>query len=179
MKRPADFADPYYTPPEDVLQSLGYITVVSAGIEDLIHGLFWRCAGLSDERGTIITRDMKPYRMIDDIVRLALVRKWPDKQIADLKDIFSDLKKLVEKRNQCIHWLWDKTQTNEHRIYTPAYKAERKTISYTSEDLQALAEDLAWIEVRLDSHYLTPSALTKKRKGLGADKDLYAPAPWL
>ncbi len=52
-------------------------------------------------------------------------------------------------------------------------------MKYTAEDVNALADDLIWIETRLASHAKSPAELQNERTKLGAKADLYAPAPWL
>lgn len=54
---------------------IGRIAIVAASIEDIFHLLHWQFAGLSDSIGPIITADVKPNRLTEDILRIAKIAK--------------------------------------------------------------------------------------------------------
>jgi hypothetical protein len=45
------FSDPNLIPDDDMLKAIGYIATVAAGIEDILHGIYWKYAGLSEAKG--------------------------------------------------------------------------------------------------------------------------------
>jgi hypothetical protein len=63
-------------------------------------------------------------------------------------------------------------------VEAPSYKSQQK-MTYTADDVNALADDLIWIETRLAVHTLTEDAMLKERAKRGSKADLYIPAPWL
>jgi len=89
-------------------------------------------------------------------------------------DLLADFREKNQRRNQVLHWIWD-----EQGVEAPAYKTGQQKMKYTAEDVNALADDLIWIETRLASHAKSPAELQNERTKLGAKADLYAPAPWL
>lgn len=113
--------------------------------------------------------------MTEDILRIARASRQSDAIIEDLEDLFRDFWDKNQKRNQYLHWIW----TTSHEVEAPSYKPARQTIEVSAKDVNELADDLIWIEVRLQSHTKTEIALLADRKNLGPEADLYAPAPWL
>lgn len=175
MPRPKGFKDPLYMPPAPVLRALGRVAAVSAGIEDELHAFYWQLLGVRDEIGKIITADMRANRMAEDILKLARSSKQSPNIIDDLVDLFADFREKNQRRNQVLHWIWD-----EQGVEAPSYKSvTRIKQKYSVKDVNALADDLIWIETRLSSHTKSPAELQKLRSELGAEADLYAPAPWL
>ncbi|WP_214471764.1 hypothetical protein [Mesorhizobium sp. dw_380] len=177
--RPVAFEDPNLVPTDDVLKAIGYIAVVAAGIEDCLHAMHWKYANLSEKCGQIVTGEMRPSRLTQDIIKLAQASNVHRIIVEDLKDIFHDLRELTASRNQLIHWIWDKSGNDSHVLYAPLYKPERTERKFTTAELDSLAQDLAWVEIRIETHLLPEGDLKKKREKLGHERDLYAPAPWL
>lgn len=180
LPRPTEFDDQYFTPSDDVLKSIGYVVIAAAGPEDLLHHLYWDISMLNKKCGPIVTKDMRPNRMAEDLAKMAETSGYTEDKVSALKNVLSDLKRAIEDRNRCIHWIWDKNKKGEHRISAPQYKGEKGgELPITPEYLRSLALDFAWIETRLNSFLLTEKELTKKRDKQGALKDVYVPAPWL
>jgi hypothetical protein len=177
-RRPSKFKDPYFLPDSGTLEALGTVTVAASGVEEMLHTLYWKLAGVGDKQGAILTREMKPNRLADDIIKLAGLAKLNAKQIDDLKDIFAHHKSLSGRRNEYIHWIWIDSNKDRHKIRSPAYRGEEERVVST-EEVNALAADLSWLQSRLDSHCVSQEELLATRKRLGKDCDLYAPAPWL
>jgi hypothetical protein len=175
LPRPKEFKDPNVMPAPDILQAIGRVSAVSAGIEEELHALYWKLLAVSDGVGKVITGDMRSNRMTEDILRIARASREADGIIKDLEDLFQDFKEKNQKRNQYLHWIW----TNTHEIKSPSYKSSNHTIAVTAEDVNELADDLIWLEVRLASHTKSHADLLIERRKLGAEADLYAPAPWL
>jgi hypothetical protein len=160
----------HYTPPDDVLAAVGRVAITSASIEDLMHALFWKYVEVPSEVATIITGDQKPTRLSEDIVKIAAaVDEEPDR-VQDLRDLFADFKELNEKRNQCIHWMWHQPRQwkrgRKHWLKPPSYKPKRSPIPFTVKQINALADDLAWIELRMRVHLLDEEEFERKRKEL-------------
>jgi len=182
LERPAppEFEDPNAVPAEDALVQIGYMTVVTAGVEDTLHALYWNFAKMSDKLGRIITGDLKPNRLCGDIVKLAESSRKSNAIVTDLKSLFRDLDILTKYRNRCVHWIWDNSSKTGHKLYAPAYhKEEGVLLTVSTDDLKLIARELAWIEIRISMHNMLPKALKKERTKHGALRDVYAPAPWL
>src|ERR1700676_3151443 len=173
--RPENFEDQKFMPPKEVLEAIGRVSVVSAGIEDQLHALYWKLLSTEEAVGKVVSGDMRSNRMTEDILRIANAAKLPEAVTDDLQDIFKDFKEKNQKRNQILHWIW----SGAHEVESPNYKPTPQKIPYTPESVNELADDLIWIETRLDAHNLSKAELLKARNKLGEKADLYAPAPWL
>ncbi|SHH21124.1 hypothetical protein SAMN05444169_6335 [Bradyrhizobium erythrophlei] len=172
--RPKAFKDQMFMPSDAVLRAVGRVAAVSAGIEDELHAIYWKLLSVTDAVGVVITGDMRVSRLCEDLLKLAKATKVPPRIYDDLADVIADLKSKNQKRNEVIHWIWDKGG-----VAPPAYKAGRQNVKYTAKIVNELADDLIWIEARLTSHALTDKGLQDARAKLGSNADLYAPAPWL
>jgi hypothetical protein len=179
IPRPPDFLEAYLSPTPQMLNALGFVAVAAAGVEDVLHSLYWRLCGLTQAQGPIVTGNMRLDRLADDMARFAEASKMDRKQVEDLRDTFSDLKQLTTKRNQLLHGIWRKASHTAHKLASPGYRSKVEIITWTAEEVLNLAYDLEWMEARLESHCSTRERLLKRRKALGANKDVYAPAPWL
>jgi hypothetical protein len=113
--------------------------------------------------------------MTGDILRIAKAANTPQPIVDDLEDIFKDFREKNQKRNQCLHWIWSSAQ----EVDAPSYKPNPQKIPFTAVAVNELADDLVWIETRLESHTMSEIQLQQTRKTLGEEADLYAPAPWL
>ncbi|MET4230192.1 hypothetical protein ABIA85_003459 [Bradyrhizobium sp. LA6.10] len=171
--RPKDFVDPLYMPPDEVLRALGRVAAVSAGIEDSLHALYWKMLDVEDVAGKVVTGDMRASRMTEDILKLAKATNYPADRVDDLTDLFTDFREKNQRRNQVLHWIW-----HNQGVEAPGYKT-RQRLPYTADDVNALADDLIWVETRLGSHLLSQSELKNEREKLGLEADLYAPLPFL
>ena len=96
----------YQRPSDEVLRAIGRIAVNCASIEDILHFIHWRYIDTLWEVAPILTGDMKPSRLMDDIIKIAVAVGEEEDRIDDLKDLFADYRELSEKRNKCMHWLW-------------------------------------------------------------------------
>jgi hypothetical protein len=182
-KRPRGFEESSYTPPDDVLAAVGRVAITSASIEDLMHSLFWKYVEVPTDVATIITGDQKPTRLSEDIIKIAAALGEDPDRVQDLRDLFADFKELNEKRNQCVHWMWHRPRQwkrgRKHWLAPPIYKPKRSPIPFTVEQINALADDLAWIELRMRVHLLDDEEFERERKELRFAAHVMVPAPWL
>jgi hypothetical protein len=180
LRRPADFKDTKQLPREEIMLQIGRIAIVSASIEDLLHQLYWRLAGLSDPVGPVITGDARANRLTEDIVRIAKAAKVDHCVIDDLKDVFSAYGLLAIERNKFVHWIWSwNTRTREDRIDPPGYKPTHQGRYVTTSEVAAVADDLVWIEHRLQAHLMTKEELKQSFAKHGPAGAPDAPTPWL
>lgn len=182
-KRPRNFEDNLYKPPDDVLAAIGRVAVVSASIEDLMHGLFWKYVEVPTDVAVIITGDQKPTRLAEDIIKIAAALYEDPDRVQDLRDLFSDLKELNEKRNQCVHWMWHQPRQwkrgRRHWLVPPNYKPNRSPVPFTAKQINGLADDLAWVELRMRVHMLDDEEFERERRELSFAAHLMVPAPWI
>jgi hypothetical protein len=75
----------YYRPPNTVLQAIGRIAVICASIEDMLHVIHWRYVETSWDIAPILTGDIRPSRLMDDIVRIAVAANEEPARVADLR----------------------------------------------------------------------------------------------
>jgi hypothetical protein len=54
----------------DMLQAIGRIAVHAAIFENQLHAVHWAYSGLKVPAGQIITGEMKPKRVFEDIIKL-------------------------------------------------------------------------------------------------------------
>ena len=180
IARPPGFKDTRQLPRESIMMEIGRIAIVSASIEDLLHDLYWKLAGLTDDIGAVITGDARASRLSEDIIRIAKAAKVDQAKIDDLKDIFSDFTNLTKERNEFVHWIWSwENSTRRDRIDPPGYKPSRHGKWVTTEDVARVADDLVWVEHRLAAHLLTREELEQSKKKHGPAGAVDAPTPWL
>ncbi|MCK1533158.1 MULTISPECIES: hypothetical protein [unclassified Bradyrhizobium] len=152
VKRPKNFADTNQLPREQIMQEIGRIAIVSASIEDLLHALHWEISGLNDLIGPLITSDVKPARLSQDIIKIGKAAKVKQSTIDELRDLFSDYATLAQERNKFVHWIWSwNTKTREDRIDPPGYKHSREGKYVSVQDVADVADDLVWVEHRLQN----------------------------
>jgi len=180
LKRPPDFKDTRQLPSEPIMGEIGRIAIVSAAIEDLLHVLYWKFAGLTDPIGAVVTGDARATRLSEDVIRIAKAGGVDAAIIDDLKDIFSDFIVLVQERNKFLHWIWSwNTETYEDRIDPPGYKPGHQGKYVTRGGIAKIADGLVWIEHRLAAHYMTKKELSASKRKYGLAGALEAPTPWL
>jgi hypothetical protein len=180
LKRPTDFRDTRQLPRDSIIIEIGRIAIVSASIEDLLHSLYWRFAGLTETVGSVITGDARASRLTEDVIKIARVAKVDQAIIDDLKDIFADYALLATERNKFVHWIWSwNTKTHEDRIDPPSYKPTHQGKYVTTESVAEVADDLVWIEHRLSSHLMTKDEINRSLKEHGPAGAPDAPTPWL
>jgi hypothetical protein len=49
--------------PPEILQGIGKLSVISSQIEQLLHQIYWKYAGLKPELGPIVTDNLNPKRL--------------------------------------------------------------------------------------------------------------------
>lgn len=179
LARPPQFKDPRHLPPKDMLAEIGRMAVVSAGIEDILHNIYWKFARLDAVIGATITEDARPNRLAEDIIKIAKAAKVSAAQVEDLTDIFSEYRPLARKRNQCIHWIWGTPQGDNHKVVPPSYKRDAREETISLSEATELADDLTWIETRLEAHQMSREEIHRERTSLGNEADIYLPIPWL
>jgi hypothetical protein len=182
----------------EMLRALGNLAVVSAQAEELLHQIYWHHTGLNEQSGPIITDNLNPKRLEEDIVKLVSLDKAKVNILADLQILFAEFRTLNTKRNQCLHWSWENSEGEEsvtmvpdksaYRLRRPLYKYSGvpSQDSFTVEDVKTLCRDFSWLQFRLRSHTYSDEELRQKRSeqdpapinGL-AVADLFWPAPWL
>jgi hypothetical protein len=164
----------------DFLQAIGRLAVASAEFEDTLHYIYWRYARLNAATGPVITEHISPWRLSDDIIRLAVHAERNKRRVEDLRDILSSYKRVALERNSCIHWLWALMGSETAWAVRPAYKGpgEGKIVSVAQ--LNDLAADMAWLQVRLRTHLYTDKWIKQKKASLWPGQaEIAAPAPWL
>lgn len=109
-------------PPKEVLEAIGRVSVVSAGIEDHLHSLYWKLLSTEETIGKVVTGDMRSNRMTEDILRIANAAKLPKAVTDDLEDIFKEFRDKNQKRNQILHWIW----SGAHEVESPNYNRPLK-----------------------------------------------------
>jgi hypothetical protein len=189
--------------PHDLLQALGHLSVVSARLEQLLHKIYWKHAGLNEQNGPIVTDILNPKRLFEDILKFANLDPANEHIVADLRVLSKEFEDINTKRNRALHWIWaippnspSTTQltTTEpvavppFKLLKPAYKQTGEgAFEHTAKDVVALCNDCAWLETRLTAHSLPIDHVRAQRAGyaaLGAINaesiaDICLPAPWL
>jgi hypothetical protein len=186
---------------DEMLRALGKLAVASAQAEELLHQIYWHHAGLDERSGPIVTDNLNPKRLEEDIVKLASFDSSKINILADLKILFSEFRALNTKRNQCLHWSWEASEQEGGaniilKSNTPAYRLRRPIYKYsgapsqdlfTVEDVKTYCNDYGWLQFRLRSHTFSDQELRRRRNELSsvapingmAVADLSWPAPWL
>jgi hypothetical protein len=182
----------------DILQGIGMLAVVSGKIEQLLHLIYWRHAGLTDKTGPIVTSDLSPNRLTEAITKLVKLDPAKAHIAADLGTLFTEFRLVNKQRNQYIHWIWSiqgRTPETEpeppYKVLRPLYKQSGdESAEFDAEQVTQLCNDCAWLEARLSAHAMDESALRARRTEIdqmGAItspvglrlSDLFLPAPWL
>ena len=192
----------------ELLQALGTLAVVSAEIEETLHMIYWKHAGLDGKSGPIITDNLNPKRLTEDILKLVALDKSKANVHADLKVLFAEFQTLNTKRNHCLHWIWEKVEQetegmgfaaysvgpikklSPYRVKRPIYRQSGvASESFDASDVDAICQDCSWLAVRLRSHTLTDDQLREQRAAVDqigtfsspamTFADLFWPAPWL
>jgi hypothetical protein len=184
---------------EAMLRALGKLAVVSAQAEELLHQIYWHHAKLDERSGPIVTDNLNPKRLEEDIVRLVSLDKTKGNILADLKVLFSEFRALNTKRNQCLHWGWEVSEKEgigghisepdtSYRLRRPIYKHSGvPSQNLIVEDVKTFCKNFSWLQYRLRSHTFSDDELMRKRNEVSNDPpingmavaDLVWPAPWL
>jgi hypothetical protein len=60
-----------------VLQEIGRVAVEAALLEQKIHMVYWRYAGVGEAMGQVITETARPSRLFEGILKLAIAARTP------------------------------------------------------------------------------------------------------
>lgn len=190
-----------------MLQALGNLAVVSAQAEELLHQIYWHHAGLNEQTGPIVTDNLNPKRLAEDILKLVALDKSKANIHADLKILLSEFETLNTKRNHCLHWIWEGAQEVgplpasmlapvrpvPYALKRPVYRQSGiLSQEFSEEDVSSCCRQFAWLTYRLRSHTFSDEQLREKRREMAAMgeiksktevvlnlADLFWPAPWL
>lgn len=185
-----------------LLKALGHFLVVSAEIEEALHRIYWKHAGLTDESGPVVTDNLGSKRLAEDIVKLAKLAPSKAEVAADLQKLMQQFNAINTKRNHCVHWLWAAMPQEQPDLSGAAgdsaqfFKVKRpahwqKGIpeeEFRTEDIEDLVNDCCWLHRRLVAHAMPEDDLRNGReeyaklggvKGWGSFADFVFPAPWL
>ena len=179
ISRPPGFQDWKAVPSNAVLQEIGRLAIITAGVEDLIHGIIWRYLNIEDSLGSVITGRFKLKQLQDNCIKILKAADAPTLILKDLEEIFSEIDKSAELRNKCVHWIWHRAHSGSkglHRLDPPAYQQEKKEIYISAKQIKQAADNLVWLETRLYPHIMNLDHLYKLIRQDGPD-DL--PTPWL
>lgn len=165
--------------PSEWLQEIGRIAIFAAWVEETLHEIYWRQVNLRVDAGSVITGDLSPNRLTEDIIKLASIIQKRKRRLSDLRSLITEYKALARQRNQCIHWTWTSVSEGTAHVSRPLYKGKEEVIPYTLDDLKALGDDFAWLRLRLSVHVNTDAHIRERRATLGDLAETFAPAPWL
>jgi hypothetical protein len=191
----------------EMLQALGNLAVSSAQAEELLHQIYWNHAGLNEQSGPIVTDNLNPKRLQEDILKLVALDRSKANILADLKLLFAEHETLNTKRNHCLHWIWEGADRPPESVITEIsakpvpYKLKRPIYrqsgvlkqEVTVPEVKTYCSEFSWLAYRLRSHTFSDEELRQKRRevnGMGtvigpeksksfALADLFWPAPWL
>jgi hypothetical protein len=171
------------------VQEIGTIASFAARVEDDLHRLYWYYAHLQNDIGAIITGDLSPNRLTEDIIKLTSLNKKQERRLDDLRLLFSEYRSLATQRNQVVHWTWANVINNQSTLIRPEYKRPGGKVKYTFDDLRNLSMDLSWLHVRLSAHINSDHSIRQKRAHYAAmckefpnynlTVDMFLPSPWL
>jgi hypothetical protein len=164
-----------------LLHAIGRLSVVSAEFENTCHQVYWKYARLNVSSGPIITGDLSPNRLTEDIIKHASLTERNERRIEDLKVIFRQYREVAKRRNQCVHWLWSIMVEDRALVVRPTYKGQGESPSFSIEEINDLAGDMVWLQRRLVMHLGSDSAIRRLRASQHApwNPDFAFPAPWL
>lgn len=169
----------------ELLQALGTLAVVSAQAEELLHLIYWKHAGLNERSGPIVTDNLNPKRLAEDIKKFISLDASKKNILDDLDLLFTEFERLNTKRNHYLHWIWEiagfarndmnkeeavaLSQEMEHK--SPPFQVKRPIYrqsgilseDFSMEDIVAICTDFSWLARRLQSHSLNEDVLQRKR----------------
>jgi hypothetical protein len=173
------------TLPPEMLQAIGQLAVVTSEAEELLHRIYWRHAGLDEKTGPIVTDNINPKRLMEDILKLASLKSSEAKLCEDLQNIFKQFEEINTKRNHCVHWIWEVIENGPLEIGVgsigmlgvgygtpPTYQVKRPIYRqsgiteqpFSAADIQQLCTDTIWLIQRFRSHTLSEEELRSKRR---------------
>jgi hypothetical protein len=165
-----------------MLQAIGHLAVVTAEAEELLHQIYWKHGDLDDKKGPIVTDNINPKRLMEDILKFVSLEPSNSRAHHDLKIIFREFEDINTKRNHCIHWVWETIENKADRVEIgmglfgyrppPTYQVKRpiyrqsgiKAEPFSLADILQLRDDTIWLNRRLRSHTLSEKELIEKRR---------------
>jgi hypothetical protein len=170
----------------ELLTALGNLAVVTAEVEELLHKIYWKHAGLNEKSGPIVTDNLNPKRLMEDILKIAGLDKIKANILADLKILFAEFETLNTQRNHCLHWIWEKVEQDSkginlvpysvgpvqlpppYRVKKPVYRQSGiASESFDVNDIQSMCANCSWLSVRLRSHAMSEEELRMNRSTVG------------
>jgi hypothetical protein len=165
-----------------MLQALGHLAVVTAQIEELLHQIYWKHAGLTEKTGPIVTDNINPKRLMEDALKFTGLDPSRSNVHEDLALIFKEFEDINTKRNHCLHWVWETVESKPTQLEMdagllfgyrppPAYQVKRpiyklkgvETQPFSTADIQQLCNDSSWLIQRFRSHTLSEGELRRRR----------------
>jgi hypothetical protein len=167
----------------NLLEAIGQLAVVTADIEQTLHQIYWKHAGLNQDTGPIVTDILNPKRLSEDILKFARLDPAKANIVADLELVLEEFESLNITRNQCLHWIWERVEVEtpkipslgiftvppsySYRVKRPAYKQKGIDVkAYTVEEVEVLCNACSWVSRRLHSHAMEESELRRLRQEL-------------
>lgn len=171
----------------ELLQAIGTLAVVSAKAEETLHKIYWKYTGLDERSGPIVTDNLNPKRLEEDIKKLVGLDASKANVLADLKILFTEFEILNTKRNHCIHWIWEISEPlgdekrsvvvvtrnepeppnplRQIKVKRPAYRQSGiLSQEFRTEDVEEMCREFSWLHTRLKSHSVTEDELRQKRR---------------
>jgi hypothetical protein len=171
----------------EMLQALGSLAVVSAQAEEMLHQIYWHHAGLDEKSGPIVTDNLNPKRLEEDVKKLVALDKRKANILADLKILLTEFEDLNTKRNHCLHWIWlgvapsspppadvpplltsslgSSIKATAYKLQRPVYRQKGvESQEFSLADVQGYCDSFAWLVYRLRSHTFNDDDLKKKRE---------------
>jgi hypothetical protein len=96
----------------ELLQGLGELAVTTAQMEELLHKIYWN-AGLNEIGGPIVTDNLNPKRLSEDILKSAALDPMKANALADLKVVFEEFRRINTSQNHCLHWIWENIEAGK------------------------------------------------------------------
>ena len=164
----------------EMLQALGHLAVISAQIEQDLHLIYWKHAGLNERSGPVVTDNLNPKRLFEDILKFAAMDKNNANILSDLKILAKEFEELNTRRNHCLHWIWSIAGENTsdtvtldgakkilpYKLLKPLYKqAATPPEELESKDIRQLCNECTWLRVRLVSHTMDIALVREGRRG--------------
>jgi hypothetical protein len=175
-----------------LLLALGNLAVISARVEETLHKIYWKYAGLDIRTGPIVTDNLNPKRLEEDILKFVRLDTTKQKILEDLTKLFKEFEDLNTARNRCLHWIWEISEPSEYLGEQPRSVVERNSIphperktqlrrptykqsgesptKYTADDVETLYDRLCWLSSRLGSHAVSEEELRRRRQDLESAK---------
>ncbi len=179
----------------EMLTAIGELAVASAHMEELLHQIYWKHAGLDERSGPIVTEILNPKRLAEDIKKLVALDPAKTHILDDLKLLFKEFEDINTKRN-CLHWIWSviedadnstivEAAASSYKVSRPRYKQSGiESQHFDVEGVREIALNCNWLNRRFYSHSLSEDALQNFRDLVKGHRleylvDIVWPAPWL